>query len=115
MQEMTEIPPKPACEKNRGVLACKCGAKSNGMDLDCIRSRYFWLNVEQVMQRETPEARNRYVDSVTTSEIERKLLRRAVRAELKAAAKELLGERSEERRVGKECVSTCRSRGSQDH
>src|SRR3546814_17473780 len=23
--------------------------------------------------------------------------------------------RSEERRVGKECVSTCRSRGSQDH
>src|SRR3546814_5970486 len=92
MQEMTEIPPKPACEKNRGVLACKCGAKSNGMDLDCIRSRYFWLNVEQVMQRETPEARNRYVDSVTTSEIERKLLRRAVRAELKAAAKELMGE-----------------------
>src|SRR3546814_14343307 len=25
------------------------------------------------------------------------------------------GERSEERRVGKECVSTCRSRGSPDH
>src|SRR3546814_4916158 len=24
-------------------------------------------------------------------------------------------DRSEERRVGKECVSTCRSRGSQDH
>src|SRR3546814_2637854 len=26
-----------------------------------------------------------------------------------------LGTRSEERRVGKECVSTCRSRGSPDH
>src|SRR3546814_15524816 len=26
-----------------------------------------------------------------------------------------LDERSEERRVGKECVSTCRSRGSADH
>src|SRR3546814_12770165 len=26
-----------------------------------------------------------------------------------------LGRRSEERRVGKECVSTCRSRGSQYH
>src|SRR3546814_12223767 len=25
------------------------------------------------------------------------------------------GDRSEERRVGKECVSTCRSRGSPDH
>src|SRR3546814_12863645 len=25
------------------------------------------------------------------------------------------GKRSEERRVGKECVSTCRSRGSPDH
>src|SRR3546814_12031390 len=28
---------------------------------------------------------------------------------------ELRGQRSEERRVGKECVSTCRSRRSQDH
>src|SRR3546814_13233506 len=28
---------------------------------------------------------------------------------------EVLGERSEERRVGKECVSTCRSRWSQYH
>src|SRR3546814_13187879 len=27
----------------------------------------------------------------------------------------VLIERSEERRVGKECVSTCRSRGSRDH
>src|SRR3546814_12292092 len=26
-----------------------------------------------------------------------------------------IGHRSEERRVGKECVSTCRSRGSPDH
>src|SRR3546814_11788813 len=32
-----------------------------------------------------------------------------------AAMKELFVERSEERRVGKECVSTCRARWSSDH
>src|SRR3546814_12698786 len=30
-------------------------------------------------------------------------------------AEEVVQERSEERRVGKECVSTCRSRGSPEH
>src|SRR3546814_3055010 len=39
--------------------------------------------------------------------------RRAVRAECVIRAVE--AERSEERRVGKECVSTCRSRWSPDH
>src|SRR3546814_16996655 len=34
---------------------------------------------------------------------------------LKEYNAELLGERSEERRVGKECVSTCRSRWSPYH
>src|SRR3546814_13648912 len=29
--------------------------------------------------------------------------------------RKLVGDRSEERRVGNECVSTCRSRGSPDH
>src|SRR3546814_18287660 len=32
-----------------------------------------------------------------------------------AAMRDWLAERSEERRVGKECVSTCRSRGSPSH
>src|SRR3546814_4658019 len=32
-----------------------------------------------------------------------------------AAARELATDRSEERRVGKECVRTCRSRWSPDH
>src|SRR3546814_16947679 len=32
-----------------------------------------------------------------------------------AAAQERVGQRSEERRVGKECVSTCRYRWSTDH
>src|SRR3546814_12189436 len=38
-------------------------------------------------------------------------------AEVRRLADELWGDldRSEERRVGKECVSTCRSRGSPDH
>src|SRR3546814_19732182 len=33
----------------------------------------------------------------------------------RGGAEDAGGERSEERRVGKECVSTCRSRGSPDH
>src|SRR3546814_14780350 len=33
----------------------------------------------------------------------------------KSAAKALIDQRSEERRVGKECVSTCRSRWAPDH
>src|SRR3546814_15787498 len=45
---------------------------------------------------------------------------RIVIVEIKVARADLLGdgkwpERSEERRVGKECVSTCRSRWSPDH
>src|SRR3546814_19751294 len=37
------------------------------------------------------------------------------RAQLEAARPDRRARRSEERRVGKECVSTCRSRWSPDH
>src|SRR3546814_20524420 len=40
---------------------------------------------------------------------------RQVRVDLDPAALQALGVRSEERRVGKECVSTCRSRWSPYH
>src|SRR3546814_18665955 len=48
---------------------------------------------------------NHYIDA----------LKRVIAKKAKAKGRRILEDRSEERRVGKECVSTCRSRWSPDH
>src|SRR3546814_12985672 len=65
--------------------------------------------LEQVGLRLLPPiSTRRRIGKVVALEIERQAIERA-------ALGESVGKRSEERRVGKECVSTCRSRWSPYH
>src|SRR3546814_15007478 len=47
--------------------------------------------------------------------VDRSMLITDTRDQMRRVAKQVEFVRSEERRVGKECVSTCRARGSPDH
>jgi hypothetical protein len=80
MNAKSEIPLKPKCFTDRGVLRCDCGGTPQ--QSDCIAARYFWLHVDQIITRQAPEERNGYIAAVAKSENEKRLLRRAARTEL---------------------------------
>src|SRR3546814_10645223 len=64
-----------------------------------------------ISRRSTPHARCNQGDHAMTTQVFRRYLTPAEQKQLLTPMKD----RSEERRVGKECVSTCRSRWSPYH
>src|SRR3546814_11750823 len=96
------------------------------IEVDIAAGPYQFMRVQIALLRDHSREQRRFehVEGEAEAEVARTLKEQARQAAV-AADMELIGhvarrprhpvERSEERRVGKECVSTCRSRWSPNH
>src|SRR3546814_19755876 len=81
-----------------------------------LLTTHYLEEAEALADRVVVLARGRVVAAGSMDEVRRHVVQRRIRClSSLAPARIAAGPRSEERRVGKECVSTCRSRWSRYH
>src|SRR3546814_11856552 len=119
--EGVDIPPATAAQTRcirarrpltQPVLNLLFAVESRG-DLDPARRETFIDTIKALGWRDTPSQQNLIVETLRDGDPREAVMRADALLRPGKLASNII--RSEERRVGKECVRTCRSRWSPDH